>query len=70
MKHLTGLRYVYGSKEWMQANCPKHGLIGNPQRADRRGMNALLTEARGHDDVVHAVYRSEQDYLNDARETK
>lgn len=63
--HFTGIERrtdsLHGDK--LRAQCPEHGQIGNTQDANTRGFNAVMTEARAHDDVVHGVYRSELVYL-------
>jgi len=43
----------------IQAHCNEHRAVGLAQKPDPQGWNAVGTEARGHDDTFHDVYRFE-----------
>lgn len=53
--HFTTVRRIEGE---IQAWCPEHGGFGLRQPNTTHGMNAVMTEARAHDDMMHGVYRS------------
>lgn len=54
-EHLTTIHRI-GSR-WITAQCPEHGPIGLRQIDSTGGRNAVVTEARAHDDIAHGVYR-------------
>lgn len=54
--HLTKLRP--NGDGLVAAWCDEHRKVGHAQSISR-GINALVTEARAHDDVYHGCYRTE-----------
>jgi len=57
--HFTTLRRV---DAFVQAHCPEHGPIGLMQTPTKQGFNALIIEARAHDDMKHGVFRNSREY--------
>jgi hypothetical protein len=58
--HFTTLRKR--ADDMVVAWCPEHHSIGLAQRPTQHGFNAVITEARAHDDQVHAVMRTVKQY--------
>lgn len=63
MQHLTPIRSTRTGV--IAAVCPEHGLVGLEQPDSFHGRNAVITEARAHDDIVHKVYRTDLQYKSE-----
>lgn len=57
--HLTIIR-SFDSK--LIAQCPEHGPVAPPRPNSRQGFNAVITEARSHDDQMHGTRRTDKQY--------
>jgi hypothetical protein len=58
--HFTSLRKRADGQVF--AWCAEHGAIGLTMSPTQHGFNAIITEARAHDHLVHETYRTIKQY--------